>query len=165
MDFEQYKISHYQNDDTYSYARVQYNSVQPSAVSVHLRQAESQSIFRDRIIALSRDLYRLSEIDGDSRASGRTSLEFIFDDEEENTDGSFTQAAKSPGKRKKRDKDKYARPKKRCQRSKDDEENTVGSSSKTTKGPGKRKKPDKDVASEIGHFAHASPPKVIKIEA
>lgn len=72
------------------------------------------------------------------------------DDEEENTDGSFTQTAKSPGKRKKRDKDKYARPKKRCQRSKDDEENTVGSSSKTTKGPGKRKKRDKDVASEIG---------------
>lgn len=42
--------------------------------------------------------------------------------------------------KKKRDKDKYARPKKRCQRSKDDEENTVGSSTEATKGPGKRKK-------------------------
>uniref|UniRef100_K1RY28 Integrin beta-3 n=1 Tax=Magallana gigas TaxID=29159 RepID=K1RY28_MAGGI len=40
----------------YSYASVQYNHVLPSAVSVNLRQAESQSLFRGRFIKLSRDL-------------------------------------------------------------------------------------------------------------
>lgn len=61
-------------------------------------------------------------------------------DVEKNSDGSSTQTAKVPGKRKKSDKDQDVSPKIRCQRSGDDEENTYGSSTQTAMGPWKRKK-------------------------
>lgn len=70
----------------YSYARVWYSLVEPSTVSVNLRQAEIISIFKGRVIKLSRDLvfifvdsiFCLSVINWHSQAYGWPRLRVII---------------------------------------------------------------------------------------